>query len=304
LTGENGRRKNIAVASPYPALSDPKIIDLWPEGVPGLKANGGPEGIEEESRVNNVHRPTLAFYLAPAAGATGTAMVVCPGGGYVRLSMEYEGRLVAHWLNSLGVTAFVLKSRLKEYGQPAPLQDVLRALRLVRSGAAGFGVRADRVGVLGFSAGGHLAACASTLSGLADGKTGAAIDAVNARPDFALLIYPVITMRPPFVHASSRDALLGPGPQPELVARYSVEQQVTAGAPPTFLVHAQNDALVPVENSIEYYLALRRAGVPAELHLYASGGHGLGMKSEMGGPGEWPRRAEGWLRAHGLLANP
>lgn len=278
-----------------------RSLDLWPEGVPDFKADGGPERIVEETRVANIHRPTLTFWPAPAALANGTAVVICPGGGYVRLAVETDGVLVARWLNSLGVAAFVLKSRLVEYGQPAPLQDVLRALRLVRAGAAGFGVRSDRLGLFGFSAGGHLSACAATLWDHPVGKTGAALDAVNARPDFTALIYPVITMAPPYVHAMSRDALLGSAPSSDLVALYSVERQVRENTPPCFLVHSQDDSIVPVENSVEFYLALRRAGVSAELHLYERGGHGLGLQSEVGGPGEWPRRAEAWLRTRGLL---
>ncbi len=288
-------------ASPS-APAAPCVLDLWPEGVPGLKPDGGSERIVEETRVANIHRPTLTFYPAPAALANGTAVIICPGGGYVRLAVETDGVLVARWLNSLGVAAFVLKSRLVEYGQPAPLQDVLRALRTVRAGAAGFGVSADRVGLFGFSAGGHLSACAATLYDHPAGRTGTALDAVNARPDFAALIYPVITMDPALTHPMSRDALLGPAPSPELVALYSVERHVTRNTPPCLLLHSQDDTIVPVENSVEFYLALRRAGVPAELHLYERGGHGLGLLSEIGGPGEWPRRAEAWLRTRGLLA--
>lgn len=278
-----------------------KIIELWPEGVPGFKPDGGPERMLDELRVANIHRPTLSFWPAPAGRANGTAVILCPGGGYVRLAVVNDGERVARWLNSLGVSAFVLKSRLVECGQPAPLQDVLRAIRTVRAGAAEFGVRADCLGVLGFSAGGHLAVCAALLHTHALGKTGAPMDAVNARPDFAALIYPVITMTEPFMHADSRDALLGVNASPDLAAFWSVERQVTAEAPPFFLAHAQDDDVVPVENSLAFYAALRRAGVPAEMHLYEKGGHSLGLLSPMGGAGEWPRRMEDWLRRRGLL---
>ncbi len=309
LTGQTGGRTNSAVT--WPPVFPPdipsapaRVLELWPEGVPGLKPDGGPERIVEETRVTNIHRPTLACWPAPPGRANGTAAIVCPGGGYVRLAVVNDGELVARWLNSLGVSAFVLKSRLVEYGQPAPLQDVLRALRTVRAGAAGFGVRADRVGALGFSAGGHLAACAALLPAHPLGQTGVAMDAVNARPDFAALVYPVITMAEPFMHAGSRDALLGPAATPELAAFWSVECQVAPGAPPFFLAHAQDDDVVPVENSLAFYTALRRAGVPAELHLYETGGHSHGLLSPMGGPGEWPRRMEDWLRRRGLLDKP
>jgi acetyl esterase/lipase len=309
LDGPDARAHNRPVNWPPDFQSDipaapARVLDLWPEGVPGFQPGGGPERMLDELRVANIHRPTLAWWPAPAARANGTAAVVCPGGGYVRLAVVNDGELVARWLNSLGVSAFVLKSRLVEYGAPAPLQDVLRALRTVRAGAAEFGVRADRVGALGFSAGGHLAACAALLHAHPLGKTGAALDAANARPDFAGLIYPVVTMAEPFMHAGSRDALLGPAPAPEQAALWSVERQVTPDAPPFFLAHAQDDDVVPVENSLTLYAALRRAGVPAELHLYEAGGHSHGLLSPMGGPGEWPRRMEDWLRRRGLLERP
>lgn len=306
LDGEDMRAQNRAVIWPpdFPPdipTAPARVLDLWPEGVPGFQPDGGPERVVEVTRVANIHRPTLACWPAPAGRARGLGIVVCPGGGYVRLAVETDGVLVARWLNSLGVSAFVLKSRLVEYGQPAPLQDALRALRTVRAGAAEFGVRADHVGVLGFSAGGHLAACAATLHAHALGKTGAALDTVDARPDFAAMIYPVIAMAGPFAHALSRDSLLGTGAPTALAEFWSPQRHVTAAAPPTLLVHAQDDVIVPVENSVEYYLALRRAGVPAELHLYERGGHGLGLVTDVGGQGEWPRRMEDWLRRRGLL---
>ena len=283
--------------TPAPAL---QVIDLWPEGVPGLKPNATPERITPTSAAN-IHHPTLTVYPAPAGTANGTAVVICPGGGYSNLSMENEGASIARWLNSRGVAAFVLKYRLKEYGQPAPLQDVLRALRTVRASAASFQVRPDRLGIIGFSAGGHLAACAATLYDDPDGRTGAKLDEVNARPDFAILLYPVITMDPSFTHGGSRTNLIGANPTPEQVAHYSTELHVTRTTPPTFLAQAEDDRTVPVENSIQFYLALRKAGVQAELHLYEKGGHGFGLRQNVGRAAEWPRRCEDWLRSHGWL---
>ncbi|HEX6973951.1 MAG TPA: pectinesterase family protein, partial [Vicinamibacterales bacterium] len=179
------------------AVSAPQVIPLWPEGVPGAKPNGGDERVED-GRVYNVQKPSLTFYPAPPATATGTAVIICPGGGYVRLAIEKEGAGLAKRLNDMGVSVFVLRYRLVEYGDPAPLQDVLRAVRLVRSQASEFGVRPDRIGVWGASAGGHVAASAATLFDAPEGRTGAALDAVSARPDFVGLLYPVITMQPPF----------------------------------------------------------------------------------------------------------
>src|SRR5262249_62112460 len=159
-----------------------RVVPLWPEGVPGATKDAGEERVAD-GRISNVHQPTLTYFPAPAAARTGTAVIVCPGGAYARLAAVHEGTDVARWLNTLGVAAFVLKYRLVEYGHPAPLQDVLRAVRVVRSGAQDFGIRADRIGVIGFSAGGHLAASAATLYDAPEGRTGHALDATSARPD-------------------------------------------------------------------------------------------------------------------------
>ena len=282
--------------------ADHPVIPLWPEGVPGLHADASDEKMDG-TRVTNVHRPTLTLY-APAR-PNGTALIVCPGGGYNHLSIENEGSLVAARFNAMGVTVFVLRYRLVEYGHPAPLRDVLRAVRLMRSRAAEFGVAPTRIGVLGASAGGHLAACAATLYDDPAGRTGAALDAVSGRPDFLILLYPVITLQDaPFVHTGSRRYLLGANPSPELLAHLSPDLQVTAKTPPTFLVHAGDDKSVPVENSVHFYLALRRAGVPAELIIFPTGGHGFGMRQDVGEATTWPERCEQWLHAGGWLPDP
>jgi acetyl esterase/lipase len=278
----------------------PRVIDIWPEGVPNLRQDASAEKIDG-TRVSNVHHPTLTVYPAPADKATGSAVVICPGGGYVLLSMENEGTKVAEWLNSLGVSAFILKYRLQEYGHPAPLQDVLRAIRTVRSRAAEFGVRADRIGVWGASAGGHLASSAATLYEDPAGKTGAALDSVSARPDFAILLYPVISMKESFAHAGSRRALLGEHPAGPLLEKMSTDLRVTNATPPVFIVHAEDDKSVPLENTLRFYQALRNAGVAAELHVYEKGGHGFGMRSDLGPTSMWPQRCAEWMRSHGWL---
>jgi len=278
--------------------AEPRVIPLWPEGVPGAKPDGGEEYIRDE-RVYNVQKPSLTFF--PATNPNGTAVIVCPGGGYERLAVAKEGSGVAGWLNRLGVSVFVLKYRLKEYGQPAPLQDVLRAMRLVRSRAIEFGVRADRIGVFGSSAGGHVAACAATMFDDPVGKTGHVLDAVSARPDFAGLQYPVITMRLPHAHSGSRKNLVGEKPALELEAAWSVETRVTKATPPVFLFHTQEDESVPLENSLMFYSALRAAGVPAEMHLFEKGPHGFGLRKDLGPASDWPRLFENWLRAYGWL---
>ena len=275
------------------------VVSLWLEGVPNGKPAGGQEQIVNH-RISNVHVPTLTVFRAAGEGPK-AAVIVCPGGGYQILAFAHEGIDVARRLNAMGVSAFVLKYRLREYGHPAPLQDVLRAIRTVRSRAAEFGVAPDRIGVMGFSAGGHLAASAATLFDAPEGRTGAAIDAVSARPDFAAAIYPVIAMKDRFAHAGSRRNLLGENPAPALVDRLSPDLQVTKNTPPVFLVHTAEDKGVPLENSLMFYQAIRAAGGSAELHLYEKGPHGFGLGQALGPASDWPARFETWMRAHGWL---
>ncbi|NGZ87033.1 alpha/beta hydrolase [Duganella sp. SAP-35] len=275
------------------------VIPLWPEGVPGLR-DIGPEKIGGGYN-SNVSEASLTMAGPAVDRPNGTAVIICPGGGYVRMSTAREGDQYANWLGSLGVTTFVLKYRMQEYGHPAPLQDVLRAVRTLRSRAAEFGINPARIGVMGSSAGGHLAASAGTLFDHPLGRTGAALDAVSARPDFLMLMYPVITMQDPAVHAGSRKALLGAKPSADALQLMSLEKQVTAATPPTLLIHTQEDTSVPVENSILFYQALTRAHVPAEMYLFEHGSHGMGMRDGLGTSSNWPRRAEEWLRDRGLL---
>ena len=262
---------------------------LWPGGAPGAVGHE-PEDI-----------PTLTPYLPPKEKATGAAIVVCPGGGYQNLS-DYEGRPVAEWLNTLGVAAFVLKYRLgPRYQHPAMLEDAARALRTVRARASEWGVDPARIGILGFSAGGHLA---STLGTHFDaGNAGATdpVERVSSRPGLMILIYPVITMRE-LTHAGSKKNLLGPRPSPDAVALLSNEEHVTKETPPAFLVHTMNDEAVPVENSMMFAAALRRAGVPFEFHLYERGPHGFGLAEKDPVLSTWPARCADWLRLHGFAA--
>lgn len=283
------------------AFAEPLVIPLWPEGVPQQRPHTRPDVVDGAGRISQVHEPTLTVFTPAVGTANGTAIVICPGGGYAHLSALREGVRYAEWLNRLGVTCFVLKYRLKEYGHPAPLRDVLRALRIVRSRAAEFGIDPQRIGVVGSSAGGHLASSAATLHDHADGKTGAPIDAVSARPDFAMLIYPVILMAGPHIHKGSRENLIGTTPAAELVELASTDRRVTKATPPTLIIHAQDDATVPVENALSFYGALRAAGVRAEMHLYELGGHGFAMEATHPPTADWPARAETWMRSHGWL---
>src|SRR5688572_20960647 len=250
----------LAPCSAMHAVEAP-LIPLWPEGVPAPVRNDvpaakgplGPEENVEGKRFANVSTPTLQVVRPAIDRPNGTAVIICPGGGYGNLSYEREGMQYATWLSHLGVTSFVLKNRLKEYGHPAPLQDILRAVRIVRSRAAEFKIEPARIGVMGSSAGGHLAASAGTLYDNPAGKTGAALDAVSGRPDFLILMYPVITTADPAAHVGSRENLIGKHPTPELRELASLEKQVTSATPPTLLIHTQEDKSVPVENSILFY---------------------------------------------------
>ena len=290
----------IAALAVWTGQDPAAVIPLWPEGVPGAKSGGGEERVVN-NRVSNVHVPTLTYFPAPGNSPDKTAIVVCPGGGYQIVAFSHEGIDVARRLNAMGVSAFVLKYRLLEYGHPAPLQDVLRAIRIVRSRAAEFSVSPDRIGVMGFSAGGHLAASAATLFDAPEGRTGTALDSVSARPDFAVLVYPVITLKPPFAHAGSRRNLIGEKPEPAQIDRLSPELQVTRHTPPAFLVHTAEDKAVPLENSLLFYQAIRSAGGSAELHLYEKGPHGFGLGQALGPASDWPARLETWMRAHRWL---
>jgi len=246
-------------------------------------------------------QPTLTPFLVPAARATGTAVVVCPGGGYVNLATDKEGNQIALWLNSLGVSAFVLKYRLgPKYHHPIELGDAQRAIRTVRSRAVEYHLQADRIGIMGFSAGGHLASTAGTHFDAGNPSADDPIDRASSRPDFLILCYAVISFGP-FAHRGSERALLGEQPDPELVENLSNELQVTAQTPPTFLFHTNTDTTVPVENSVLFYSALRKAGVPAELHIYERGPHGVGLAQTDEALSSWPARLADWLRIHGLL---
>jgi acetyl esterase/lipase len=261
------------------AHGDREFHLLWPQGAPGALGTGPAD------------QPKFTVYRAPAETATGTAVIVCPGGGYSRLASDHEGRQFGEWLNSLGVSAFVLQYRLgPRYRHPAPLQDVLRAIRLVRSRAAELGVKPDRIGVMGFSAGGHLASSAATLFDLPDGKAKDGLEAISSRPDFAILGYPVIVFGADVTHKGSEQHLLGDTPAADLVTRLSTDRQVTAKTPPTFLFHTNEDAGVPPQNSIAFYLALKNAGVPAELHIYEKGPHGYGLGLKDPVLKSWPER--------------
>ena len=242
-------------------------------------------------------RPTLTAHLPPPGKPARASVVVCPGGGYGHLAVDHEGRQVAEWLNGLGIAAFVLRYRHgKPHRHPEPLMDAQRALARVRHDAAKWELDPDRIGILGFSAGGHLASSAGTLFHEGDPEAEDPLDRVSCRPDFMILVYPVITLEGEAAHRGSRRNLLGDDPAPELIERLSTHRQVTKRTPPTFLVHATDDRGVPVENTLLFYRALVKAGVPAELHVFPKGGHGFGLGKKGSSAAAWPGLCARWLK--------
>ncbi|MEW6130677.1 MAG: alpha/beta hydrolase [Acidobacteriota bacterium] len=267
----------------------PPLEPLWPQGAPAAK------GSQPEDT------PAIQYYPAPADKATGAAIVVCPGGSYGHLA-SHEGHDVALWLNRLGITAFVLKYRLgPRYHHPAMMWDVQRAIRLARTKATEWKIDPHRIGVMGFSAGGHLASTAATHFDDGNAQAADPVDRVSSRPDVAILCYPVITMKSPFTHSGSRKNLLGETPAPELIDWLSNETQVTAKTPPTFLFHTVDDSGVPVENSTRFADALRKNNVKFEMHLFEHGRHGVGLAKDDATLSLWSTLLENWLRGQGFL---
>jgi acetyl esterase/lipase len=265
------------------AVSQP--IPLWQAGAPGALGS-------EPADV-----PTVTVYRAPknSDGTPSAAIVVCPGGGYGGLA-QHEGEPIARWLNTLGITGVVLKYRLgPRYHHPVMLNDARRAIRTVRARAGEWNVDPKRVGVLGFSAGGHLAATASTQFDAGDANAPDSIDRLSSRPDVSVLVYPVITLTDPHTHAGSRRNLLGENPPKEQVEAMSAEKRVTKDTPPTFIFHTADDQAVPVENALLYAAALRKNGVPFELHVYEHGRHGVGLAQDDPVLKSWPGRCADWL---------
>jgi acetyl esterase/lipase len=268
----------------------PEVIHLWPNGAPGAV------GKDDDDC------PTLTAYPAPADKANGTAIILCPGGGYFYLMGAKEGRVPAEWLNNMGVTAFVLKYRLSpRYRHPAPFQDATRAMRYVRSHAKHYHIDPERIGIWGFSAGGHLASTLATHFDSGNPKATDPIERAGSRPDFAILSYAVITMNVTTTNLVTRRFLLGPFPSRELIDSLSNEKQVTAKTPPTFLFHTNEDPLVPPENSVLFYKALRKANVPAEIHVFEKGGHGVPLIQKDDTVSPWGKCLAAWLKKQKLL---
>jgi acetyl esterase/lipase len=292
----------------FQSMAQTEVINLWPDGkIPNFKTSSVQEkSVTDASgilRISGVTVPTIAAYIAPKETATGAAVMICPGGGYGILAASHEGSDFAKWFNDRGISAFVLKYRLPNekamtHQHEVPLMDAMQGMKLIRQNAAKWNIDLNKIGVMGFSAGGHLAATLSTHYNMGEKASN------EAKPDFSILLYPVVSLQPSIAHGGSRDNLLGPEKSDELINYYSNELQVSDQTPPAFLVHAMDDTGVPVENSIQYYLALKNKKIPAEMHLYPKGGHGYGMRTEgKGSLGNWPAAMEGWLKSLGYMKN-
>jgi acetyl esterase/lipase len=300
----------VAVCRDVGAQTDdePRVVSIWPGEAPGRQSAPTKLVVEERDDPNGLRdrfatgitQPTLSIF--PAARPNGQALLIIPGGGYQRVVMDKEGYEAARWFSERGLSGFVLLYRLpgESWTQRSDvaLQDAQRALRWVRGNAGAYGVDPDRIGVMGFSAGGHVAGSLATDFDRSTYEAVDPIDSLSARPDFAVLMYPVVSMRAAIAHPGSRAKLLGESPSDDAVARYSVENRVGSDTPPTFLLHAADDETVDVENSLVLYRALLEAGVSSDLHLFATGGHGFGLRRSMDQPvGDWPSLVLRWMSA-------
>lgn len=287
----------------FPCFGQQENLALWPNTIPNSQKSNEKEILNKTDITwfSNVQEPAISVFLPSKKNATGQAVVICPGGGYEALAYDWEGTDIAKWLNSKGIAGIVLKYRLPnsksvKVNHKAPLQDAQRAMRLVRFHAKDWNIDKDKVGIMGFSAGGHLASTLGTHFNHVDSFKKDAIDAISARPDFMVLIYPVITMKTKLTHQGSRNALLGEHPSENLVKKFSNELQVKSNTPPTFIVHATDDEVVPVENSLLFYKALKEKGISAELHIYPKGGHGFSLALKKGSLHSWTKLFNAWLK--------
>ena len=281
------------------------VIPLWQNSIPNSKKSNEKETqiVKEPGLVwvEKVQTPTIEVFLPSKGNANGQAVLICPGGGYEGLAYDWEGADIAKLLNSKGIAGIVLKSRLPNSKSIinrsiVPLQDAQRAMRLIRFHAKEWNIKKDKIGVIGFSAGGHLASTLGThFKTKTIGKPGT-VDLLSARPDFMLLIYPVISMDKSITHMGSRNALLGNKPSQSLINEYSNELQIKNNTPPTFIIHSADDDLVPVKNSIEFYLALLEKNISAEMHIFPFGGHGYSLAFGLGYLNTWPDILFNWLK--------
>lgn len=280
------------------------LIPIWGEEMPNHKKSDEVETYPVTKsgilKIENIQIPTLEVFQPTKPNRNGKAVIICPGGGYHGVAYDWEGVAVAKWYNSKGITAFVLKYRMPnsasvKVSYEAPLQDAQRAIRYVRFNSEKFGIEKDQIGIMGFSAGGHLASTLGTQFNKPNNFEESAIDKVSARPDFMVLVYPVVTMKNDYTHNGSKKSLLGEEPSEDLVREFSNELQVTENTPPTFIIHASDDKAVPVENSLQLYKSLNDAGVSTEMHIYPYGGHGFALAIGKGRLQSWIDGLGDWL---------
>ena len=284
----------IMLISVATSFSQETIVPLWPNQVPNQQITDEVELVESTGiiRISKVQNPTIEVFLPARNNATGQAVLICPGGGYGILAYDWEGTDIAKWLNSKGIAAFVLKYRLPDSksvieSYKAPLQDAIRALRTIRYNAKKYNIHKSQIGVMGFSAGGHLASTLGTHFNEVMYTPSDRIDQESARPDFMALIYPVISMQNGVTHNGSKNHLLGKDANAELIDKFSNELQVTTDTPPTFLIHASDDKAVPVQNSMLMYSSLIKNSVCTEMHIYPKGGHGFSFGHKQGHVNSW-----------------
>jgi acetyl esterase/lipase len=277
-------------------------LPLWEKNIPNQNDNKVEEEnqVTDKLRITAVDKPMIDVYLPSKSYATGEAVIICPGGGYKILAYNYEGTDIAKWLNTNGIAGIVLKYRLpftanNIEGRLSPFLDAQRAIRLTRFYAKEWGIDPDKVGIMGFSAGGHVASTLGTHY-IDDFFVNDKIDSINCRPDFMVLMYPVITFKEPFLHLGSRTYLSGENPDSSLINYYSNELHITKNTPPTFLVHAYDDKGVPVENSLMFYNNLRKHEVTGELHIFQEGGHGFGLAIGRGRLEQWKDLCISWIK--------
>jgi acetyl esterase/lipase len=273
------------------------VVKLWPNGTPGPVVSPKPEETFEGRRVRYVSEPTLTVYLPTKELNTGVAVIICPGGGYGIEAMDHEGYEVAEFLQGHGISGIVLKYRLPYGHSELPLQDAQQAMRLVRSYSKEWGIDPGKVGIAGFSAGGHLASTLSTHFDTGDKDAKNEIGKMSCRPDFSILLYPVVTFKEEWGHMGSRENLIGKTNDWKIIQNFCNELQVTNQTPPAFIALADDDTGVKPRNSIEYYLALKREGIPAEMHIFKEGGHGFGMHKTGKAHDQWPVMVVEWMKA-------
>jgi acetyl esterase/lipase len=284
-------------------------IPLWEKDIPNFIASDEKETRDTTGivRISKVQNPDIEVYLPSKQNATGDAVIICPGGGYWILAYDWEGSDIAKYFNSKGIAGIVLKYRLPTSASniephKSPLLDAQRAMRLVRFNASAWNIKPDRIGIMGFSAGGHLASTLSTHFDSGNSEANDPVDRLSCRPDFSILMYPVISFTSNF-HSGSKEALIGKNPDPELVRYYSNELQVSANTPPAILIHSSDDKAVPVENSLAYFAALRKNNIPASIHIYPYGGHGFSLAIGKGYLSTWPDKVVEWINESSSHSN-